>query len=81
MRGITISAAAITLPWAGHQAPFSPFPAQLIILYQPIGVRNQQVAIICFVCQRIRSSVVDPDQEGRFRSALFLEAGSGLELE
>jgi hypothetical protein len=24
MRGITISAAAITLPWAGHQAPFSP---------------------------------------------------------
>jgi hypothetical protein len=23
MRGITISAAAITLPWAGHQATFS----------------------------------------------------------
>jgi hypothetical protein len=23
MRGITISAAAITLPWAGHQAPIS----------------------------------------------------------
>jgi hypothetical protein len=42
MRGITISAAAITLPWAGHQAPFSPsLPAAAhIFIPQPIGVRK-----------------------------------------
>jgi hypothetical protein len=77
MRGITISAAAITLLWAGHQAPLSPSLPAAALIFIPANRREKSAIrkkIVAFA-QRIGSSVVDLDPVDRVGFAFFLEAG------
>jgi|688.fasta_scaffold2098965_1 hypothetical protein len=77
MRGITISAAAITLPWAGHQEPFSlSLPDAALIFLYPANRREKSADGKKFVAfaQRTGSSVVDRNPVDRVGSAVLLEA-------